>query len=880
MEFDGKDIFFGWVVGLEKEFGSFSLSELESLRGPGGLRIERDKFFRPQPISQVMKAEDREWLAATKQYSIPGSSPQTHKREYWYKIKDSGDSSFAPGSYIHFKEFEAEREKILQRRGKLPTVEIRVEKPPTNGNGFKQLPQTIEAEPVPEKYRWLIPFIGDEPLPPEANTLLPAVEVAEGERKIDAVLRQLADGVESIQGSAQFHLFLTTMAKFHNYSYANQILIALQKPNATRVAGFVTWKDLGRWVKKDERGIAILAPIFPPKPKKEEEEEELPLTPVYFKVVHVFDVSQTEGKPLPEFEVPVLTGEANEELFAKVMTLARAQGLDVSFESRPYQDPSIKGQYIGKTIWVRPEEPRAQQLKSLLHEEAHYYSEGVFRIPRRDAETIAESAAFAVGAHFGFDSGVRSFPYVALWAQDKKVLKQNLASIHKVATVMLESLEKMERAGEKLLPALKPFDPYKFADYVLRNNVFSDADTFVYSGLSGTNPHRVPDHYWAESLAAMGGEFVKTGDLYVVHTPGVERPPTMRAAPTWREPSGELSLETIDLLAETEGDPIRKFCCRQCGECAPAELLEEGKFPERIAWLRSHYKAKHPGMWGKMQAAVIPTQPSPPSPTISRWRRVRKGEVTPRVKETFGITREKDRSHLEKRRITHSGKPLIGHLAKVKEERDIWLWPKTEFSHFEDFINTHLAKWSQLMKTGVPDCLISDADEDLFYSTTHEIVMPAKMARLYEQKPQDFGNLLFWVAHEFFHYVAEEKGLTFEAGWDEEDYANRMAEHVTSIPMPNAITTLHDTLIEVWDKEVGVSLSEALAKVPAQKDRIPLPEWLSAVIPTQSSPPSPREELEFVSDSPEYLAYTIEDIGYREKLDTAFETAIARAKGR
>ena len=446
--------------------------------------------------------------------------------------------------------------------------------------------------------------------------------------------------------------------------------------------------------------------------------------------------------------------------------------------------------------------------------------------------------------------------------------------------VYWDGTKEVKPRDEKLLPALKPFDPYKFAEYVLRNNVFSDTDTFVYSGLSGTNPHGVPDHIWAEVLADIKGEFIKTGDLYIVHTPGVERPPTMRAAPTWREPSGELSLETIDLLAETEGDPIRKFCCRQCGECAPAELLEEGKFPERIAWLRSHYKAKHPGMWGKMQAAVIPTQPSPPSPTISRWRRVRKGEVTPRVKETFGITREKDRSHLEKRRITHSGKPLIGHLAKVKEERDIWLWPKTEFSHFEDFINTHLAKWSQLMKTGVPDCLISDADEDLFYSTTHEIVMPAKMARLYEQKPQDFGNLLFWVAHEFFHYVAEEKGLTFEAGWDEEDYANRMAEHVTSIPMPNAITTLHDTLIEVWDKEVGVSLSEALAKVPAQKDRIPLPEWLSAVIPTQSSPPSPREELEFVSDSPEYLAYTIEDIGYREKLDTAFETAIARAKGR
>jgi len=178
-------------------------------------------------------------------------------------------------------------------------------------------------------------------------------------------------------------------------------------------------------------------------------------------------------------------------------------------------------------------------------------------------------------------------------------------------------IEKMPETSEKLLPALKPFDPYKFCDYVLRNNVFSDKETFIYSGLSGINPLRVPDHYWAEALAAMGGEFIKTGDLYVVHTPGVERPPTMRAAPTWREPSGELSLETIELLAETEGDPLRKFCCRICGECASKELLEEGKFPERIVWLRKHYAEKHPGIWGKMQTAIIsnePTKPSPPNP--------------------------------------------------------------------------------------------------------------------------------------------------------------------------------------------------------------------------------------------------------------------------
>jgi len=162
----------------------------------------------------------------------------------------------------------------------------------------------------------------------------------------------------------------------------------------------------------------------------------------------VSDISQTEGQELPEIEVPALTGEANEELLNGALNLAKLQGLEVTFEPRPYQDPAIKGTYSGKTIWVRSEEPRAQQLKTLLHEMGHYYSEGVFRMPRRNAETIAESVAFTVGAHFGFDSGVRSFPYVALWAQDKKVLEQNLADIRKVSTKIIDALEpKVSKVG-------------------------------------------------------------------------------------------------------------------------------------------------------------------------------------------------------------------------------------------------------------------------------------------------------------------------------------------------------------------------------------------------------------------------------------------------
>jgi len=326
------------------------------------------------------------------------------------------------------------------------------------------LPQVLieGGEPVPSEFHYLTHWFRG-PLPEYSLlTALPAVEPEVKERKIDTVLKQLKEGVENVQNSENFRQFLLAMSRFHDYSIGNLILIAIQKPDATRVAGFNTWKDLGRWVKKGEKGIAILAPVLPPRPTcpvcgakvpkgarfcpecgASVEQLEIEVTPSWFKVVYVFDLSQTEGREFPEFEIPVLTGEANEELFGKVLALAKSEGLTVSFESRPYEDPSFKGQYFGKSIWVRPEESRAQQLKTLLHEVAHYYSEGVFMMPRRDAETIAESAAFAVGAHFGFDTGVRSFPYVALWAQDKKVLEQNLDAVRRVATRMIEGIERL-----------------------------------------------------------------------------------------------------------------------------------------------------------------------------------------------------------------------------------------------------------------------------------------------------------------------------------------------------------------------------------------------------------------------------------------------------
>jgi hypothetical protein len=362
-----------------------------------------------------------------------------------------------------------------------------IEKEHTAKVGLHPQALMIEGgELIPWRERHLVDPL---PLPESALSVeyLPAIQVEPGETKTDALLRKLKDGVQRIQTSDEFRNYLIAMSRFYNYSWNNQLLIMLQRPDATHVAGFNTWKDLGRWVKKGEAGIAIFAPSFRAtdviwirhtdgerwriqrigeewgiykedhligrhRTKREAErqlramgatEERIAEAAARFIVVHVFDLAQTEGKPLPEFAVPVLTGEVNEELFVSLRALMKQRGVAVSFESRPHMDPAIKGQYQAPDqIWVRPEEPPAQQLKTLLHEIAHYYSEGVFRIPRRDAETIAESAAYVIGSHFGFDTGTRSFPYVALWAQDEKVLSENLAAIQRVSNTVLEEMEK------------------------------------------------------------------------------------------------------------------------------------------------------------------------------------------------------------------------------------------------------------------------------------------------------------------------------------------------------------------------------------------------------------------------------------------------------
>jgi len=741
---------------------------------------------------------------------------QTQK--YWVKIKDPGATTFTKGAIISWEEFKEDDRKVRERGERPASVEIVKESTPGNGNGGKELPATIEGEPIPDKYRDLTPFI-DEPLPPGTDFLVPAVVTEEGERKIDTVMRQLKDGVEGIQDSSQFRLFLTTMSKFHDYSIGNLILIAIQKPAATRVAGFQRWKDLDRWVKKGESGIAILAPVLPPKPKKEEwevEEEEVQLQPVYFKVVHVFDVSQTEGKPLPKFDVPVLTGEANEELFADVLALVANQGLDVSFELRPNQDPALKGQLSGKLIWVKPDEARAQQLKTLLHETAHYYSEGVFRIPRRDAETIAESAAFAVGAHFGFDSGTRSFPYVALWAQDKKVLQANLASIRKVTTVMLEGLEKEQGA-----------------------------------------------------MAAV------TKPRWKQYKEGEQRPSHPIGRPRWgyREYFDSLSLNK-DNSGLIIGGPVSRsnkslnaYLARNKPkkEKIITRFVDKKFYPEFSKFIDDCFASWQVRMKASAPKWVIGAEYDfvydPGTTTM----------VVPLAMAKLFAGRLSIEGYDNlKYHVAHEFFHHVVFVNNLEFDNDL---------EEEDYAN-RMSEWLTNIKA--PDAFVSLFK--LLRNTWDEEFGDLTLERALEVLSVDRSPDQEWLPalKPFEPYHFAEYVLRFNRFNDAE------------IPIYSGLTGRNPLRVpdHIWREVIEGTEGEFVKQGElsvfhiAEKGRPEYmraaPTWrdITSTIPTKPSTPSPREELEFVSDSPELIPFTIEEIGYRDKLDNAFQAAIARAKGK
>src|SRR5688572_5223344 len=195
---------------------------------------------------------------------------------------------------------------------------------------------------------------------------------------VTASLLQLEQSVAAIQDSDTFRAYLTAQARFHNYSFGNVLLILAQFPEATKVAGYRTWQSLDRQVKRGEKAIRIIAPAYYKKKERDEQTgEDTERQVTFFRSASVFDVSQTDGAPLPEIAVPVLDSEAGADLYARLEGVALTEGLRVTIGHESFmRRATMMGFYEPDTraIYLR-EAAQLQKTKTLAHELAHHFAE-------------------------------------------------------------------------------------------------------------------------------------------------------------------------------------------------------------------------------------------------------------------------------------------------------------------------------------------------------------------------------------------------------------------------------------------------------------------------------------------------------------------------
>ena len=305
--------------------------------------------------------------------------------------------------------------------------------------------------------------------PQEPRPVIPIVLTSEKPaEKLKEITDRLEQGITELFDSERYKEYLKVMSKFHNYSFRNTVLIAMQKPDASLVAGFSAWKNnFERNVMKGQKGIKIIAPS-PYKIKQEMQKidphtqkpvigkdgkpvtEEKEVTIPAYKVVSVFDVSQTEGKELPDIAVDELTGDVDryKDFFA---ALEKTSPVPIAFEN-------IEGGSHGyyhledKRIAINEGMSELQTLKTAIHEIAHAKLHDVDlnappeqqnRVDRHTCEVEAESVAYTVCQHFGLDTSDYSFGYVAGWSSGKEMteLKASLETIQTTAKELITEIE-------------------------------------------------------------------------------------------------------------------------------------------------------------------------------------------------------------------------------------------------------------------------------------------------------------------------------------------------------------------------------------------------------------------------------------------------------
>ena len=317
--------------------------------------------------------------------------------------------------------------------------------------------------------------------PQEPRPVIPIVLTSEKPaEKLKEITDRLEQGIAELFDSERYKEYLKVMSKFHNYSFRNTVLIAMQKPDASLVAGFSAWKNnFERNVMRGQKGIKIIAPS-PYKIKQEMQKidphtqkpiigkdgkpvtEEKEITIPAYKVVSVFDVSQTEGKELPDIAVDELTGDVDryKDFFA---ALEKTSPVPIAFEN-------IEGGSHGyyhledKRIAINEGMSELQTLKTAIHEIAHAKLHDIDlnapkdeqpRVDRRTREVEAESVAYTVCQHYGLDTSDYSFGYVAGWSSGRELseLKSSLETIRSAAAEIInsidENLAELQKAQDK-----------------------------------------------------------------------------------------------------------------------------------------------------------------------------------------------------------------------------------------------------------------------------------------------------------------------------------------------------------------------------------------------------------------------------------------------
>ena len=257
---------------------------------------------------------------------------------------------------------------------------------------------------------------------------------------IDDRLEQLAKAVDDVRASEMFRDYLNVQARFHRYSWHNTMLIASQKPDAERVAGFKTWMTMGRHVRKGEHGIMIFAPRPWKHTDTDDAGNDVERQGVTFRPVYVFDVSQTDGEPLPEIDVPDVDTAAD-TLLASLGRVASKRGIAVNYTEL---DAGYFGVSKGGSIDIATGHATGQQAKTLAHELAHetmHKGEKRQGLTRSAAELEAESVAYIVCKHFDLDTEVRSSAYIALWDGNAKALRESLERIATTARDIIDDID-------------------------------------------------------------------------------------------------------------------------------------------------------------------------------------------------------------------------------------------------------------------------------------------------------------------------------------------------------------------------------------------------------------------------------------------------------